>query len=111
MDTTKVGHHYRVFLYIKLKPVYIKGTYMDRGFIMPKKISFSDDQIKILEKNPNILQGSEKQTTYQPSDKIKAVRENVEGKAPSQIFKENGFDFDVIGKDIPRKRLYNWRGI
>ena len=78
---------------------------------MTKKSSFSVAQIKELEKNPYILKVSDKQITYQPDFKIKAVKENIQGKSPSEIFLESGFDLDVIGKDIPRKRLYNWRKV
>lgn len=40
---------------------------------------------------------------------MKAVKSSLEGKSPSSIFMESGFDLDIIGKDIPRKRLYTWR--
>lgn len=84
---------------------------MDGGIKMTKKTSFSVAQIEELEKNPHILKVSEKQLTYQPDFKIKAVKENIQGKSPSEIFMDSGFDLDLIGKDIPRKRLYIWRKV
>jgi transposase len=83
---------------------------MDGGFIMSKKV-FSADQIAKLEKNPNIIRVVGKQITYHPDFKLRAVLENIKGKSPADVFVANGFDLELIGKDIPRKRLYNWRKI
>ena len=77
---------------------------------MRKKL-FSKSQMKALEKNSNVIRVTEQAITYNPEFKVKAVRESLTGKTPVQIFVEHGFDSDVIGKDIPRKRLYQWRQI
>jgi transposase len=67
--------------------------------------------MKALEKNPNVIKVTEQIITYNPEFKVKAVRENLTGKTPVQIFLEHGFDLDAVGKDIPRKRLYQWKQI
>ena len=67
--------------------------------------------MKALEKNPNVIKVTEQSITYNPEFKVKAVRENHTGKPPAQIFVEHGFDLDIVGKDIPRKRLYQWKQI
>ena len=54
--------------------------------------------MKELEKNPNVFRVTEQTITYHPNFKIKAVREYLKGKSPSQIFVERGFNLDVIGK-------------
>jgi transposase len=82
---------------------------VDGGFQMTKKLSKS--QIKELEKNPNVILVNDHTITYHPDFKVKAVRENLKGTTPAQIFEEHGFPPDIIGKDIPRKRLYQWRQV
>lgn len=77
---------------------------------MRKKL-FSKSQIKALEKNPNVIRVTEQSITYNPEFKVKAVRETLTGKPPAQIFLEHGFNLDIVGKDIPRKRLYQWKQI
>jgi transposase len=77
---------------------------------MRKKL-FSKSQMKALEKNPNVIKVTEQSITYNPEFKVKAVRENHTGKPPAQIFVEHGFDLDIVGKDIPRKRIYQWKQI
>jgi transposase-like protein len=70
---------------------------------------YKDFQIKELEKNPNIVSVSERTITYSPDFKIKAVQEYKQGKLPSQIFIENGFELEIIGKKQPKRCLQRWR--
>lgn len=77
---------------------------------MAKK-SFTENEIKQLKCNPNIVEVNKNSITYLPEFKVKAVKGNLEGQSPSSIFIDNGFDLDIIGKNIPRKRLYTWRKI
>jgi transposase len=70
---------------------------------------FTEYQIKELVKNPNVLNVSERAITYHPDFKIRAVNEYQQGKIPSQIFIENGFNLEVIGKKQPRRCLSSWR--
>ena len=67
--------------------------------------------MKELEKNPNVLRVTEQAITYHPDFKVKAVLENIKGEGPARIFMDHGFDLDIIGKGLPRKRLYQWRKI
>jgi transposase len=73
--------------------------------------TFSKSQIQELEKNPNVISVRDHTITYHPNFKVKAVHENLRGKSPAQIFEEHGFNLDIVGKDIPRKRLYKWRQV
>lgn len=75
---------------------------------MSQKI-FTEYQIKELEKNPNIVRVSERSITYHPDFKYKAVREYQNGKIPSQIFIEHGFNLELIGKQQPKRCLQRWR--
>lgn len=73
------------------------------------KTIFNEHQMKQLEANPNVVKVSEKSITYSPDFKVKAVKQNLEGKGPYQIFSENGFDMEVIGVKKPQKCLGRWR--
>jgi hypothetical protein len=75
---------------------------------MSKNI-FTEYQIKELEKNPNVLRVSERAISYNSDFKVKAVMEYKCGKIPSQIFIENGFNLEVIGKNQPKRCLQRWR--
>ncbi|WP_408011623.1 HTH domain-containing protein [Pseudalkalibacillus sp. A8] len=66
-------------------------------------------QRKQLEKNPNVRHVSDRSITFQPEFKVKAVKENLEGKGPMDIFKEAGFDVDIIGHKKPNQCLKRWR--
>ncbi|MEZ2325433.1 IS3 family transposase [Bacillus tropicus] len=73
------------------------------------KTIFNEIQMKQLEKNKNVLKASERSISYCPDFKIRAVKENQQGKGPSQIFLENGFNLAVIGKKKPKQCLKRWR--
>ncbi|WP_047155553.1 HTH domain-containing protein [Aneurinibacillus tyrosinisolvens] len=75
------------------------------------KIIFNAFQMKQLEANPNVSKVSERSLTYHPDFKLKAIKENLKGKEPMQIFLENGFDLTIIGKDKPKQCLKRWRKI
>lgn len=70
---------------------------------------FTETQIKELENNSNVMRASERAVTYLPAFKVKAVHEYRNGKSPSQIFIEHGFNLDVIGKRQPKQCLQRWR--
>ncbi|MBG9587221.1 transposase [Cytobacillus firmus] len=76
---------------------------------MSKNI-YNEYQIKELEKNPNVLSASERSISYSPGFKLKAVKDYKNGKTPSQIFIEQGFDLEMIGKEQPKRCLQRWRG-
>jgi transposase len=72
---------------------------------------FSESQIRQIEDNANVLHVSERSITYQPSFKLAAVKAYLEGTSPAEIFKEAGFNLDIIGRDIPNGCLKRWRKI
>lgn len=75
---------------------------------MSKKL-YNEFQIKELKKNPNVTSASERSISYSPDFKIKAVKQYKQGKIPSQIFIEHGFDIEMIGKEQPKRCLQRWR--
>ncbi len=76
------------------------------------KSKFSEEQIKVLLVNCNVDKCSDRAITYNKEFKIRAVKQyNEEGKTARGIFKEAGFDLNVIGKDVAKGCLKRWRKI
>lgn len=70
---------------------------------------FNAKQMDLLEQNPNVNKVSDRSITYNPDFKIQAVKLNLKGKSPQQIFIDHGFDLKVIGGDKPQQCLKRWR--
>jgi transposase len=73
------------------------------------KITFTESQRRELESNPNVIKVSDRSITYSPDFKVTAVKENIEGKGPSQIFLKYGFDMSIIGSKKPKQCIKRWR--
>jgi transposase len=82
---------------------------MRNGRIIMSKIIFNEQQRRILEKNPNVSSVSDRAIQYTAEFKIRAVKENLAGKGPVQIFIEADFDLDMIGKKKAQSSLERWR--
>ena len=75
---------------------------------MSKRI-FTQGQIEELLKNPYVARCSEKSITYHKDFKLSAVKQyQEESLSAVQIFKQAGFNLDVIGRDVPKDCLYDW---
>jgi putative transposase len=79
-----------------------------RGTIM-SKITFSNKEIKILQKNPNVQRVSSLAITYTEDFKNKFINEYQAGKFPRQIFEENGFDIDILGIKRIEQSAFRWK--
>jgi hypothetical protein len=75
---------------------------------MSKRV-FNKKQMDKLLQNPNVNKCSEKSISYSKSFKVKAVKEWETGISPKEIFKQAGFDLNVIGPTIPKDSLKRWR--
>jgi len=60
---------------------------------------------KKIEANRFVASVSDRSIQYTAEYKIFAVKENLAGKGPVQIFKENGFDLEVIGVEKARSSI------
>lgn len=75
---------------------------------MNRKI-FTEEQIKTLSKNKNVRRCGAKSVRYKKSFKESALRQyNEEGLSAVEIFKEAGFDLDLIGIRKPNKLMHQW---
>lgn len=73
------------------------------------KRMFTQDQIKALLANKNVVKCSKKSITYCPDFKLMAVKQYYhEGISPMQIFMNVGFDITVIGAKTPKECLRRW---
>ena len=78
---------------------------------MAEKRFTSKEQTQ-LAMNENVLKVSENSITYKGEFKVHAVQQNLrEGKSPSTIFVEAGFDLETIGRSNPRRCLNRWRTV
>ncbi|MEH7225751.1 hypothetical protein V7112_18220, partial [Bacillus sp. JJ1566] len=62
--------------------------------------------IKQLMENPIVINVTTNAINYSPEFKVKAVLSYIGGNSHSEIFRENVISPDLIGPDIPRKRLF-----
>jgi len=70
---------------------------------------FNEEQIKELLRNQNVTKCSNKSITYKKDFKISAVKKYQEGLPASLIFKQAGFNIDLIGRKTPKWCLERWR--
>lgn len=78
---------------------------------MSKRI-FTREQIKTLLDNPNVSKCSGKAIVYSKDFRIKAIKlYNEQGLGPQEIFRQAGFNLDIIGADKPKGCLKRWQKI
>lgn len=70
--------------------------------------TFTEEQIDELLKNTNVSYCSERSITYTKDFKLLAVRLYEQGLTSSEIFKQAGFNVDVVGRHQPKECLYRW---
>ena len=70
---------------------------------------FTPEQIEILFKNPNVESINPNTIRFTSEFKESALKKDSEGISASQIFKDAGFDLNVLGKETPKTSIRNWR--
>jgi transposase-like protein len=76
------------------------------------KIIFTKEQIEEMSENKNIAKCSERSITYSNDFKMKAMRQyHEEGMSSGEIFRQAGFNLDIIGKRKPKDCLKFWNKI
>lgn len=70
---------------------------------------FTKHQMKNLLKNPYVDKVNPTMITYSDEFKRIFIAEDSNGKPPRVIFKECGFDIDLLGSSRIRKAAYRWR--
>ena len=109
MDTLKKVDLFGVLsIFNERNPRYTSHTIYEREHIM-SKILFNEHQRRQIEANPNVASVSDRSIQYTAAFKLKAVQENLSGKGPVQIFKEAGFDLEIIGAQKAKSALSRWK--
>ncbi|MFQ8601762.1 MAG: HTH domain-containing protein [Anaerovoracaceae bacterium] len=70
---------------------------------------FTVEEICELEENPYVDRVDNIRITYSEEFKEHFIKEYIKGKNPSEIFREAGFDPEVLGKKRIEKAGYRWR--
>ncbi|MHB8173185.1 MAG: transposase [Nitrospirota bacterium] len=70
--------------------------------------TFTAKQIKALLKNEYVAKCSEKAITYTKEFKLLAVERHRQSLTAAQIFRDAGFDLELIGKNLPYSRMNRW---
>lgn len=75
---------------------------------MSKK--FTEEQTKELLKNENIVR-CKRTIVYSKDFKINAVRLYEQGLNPQEIFRQSGFDLNIIGRRKPKSLIRDWNKV
>ncbi len=76
------------------------------------KIIFTKEQLKELSRNKHVKKCCKKAITYSEDFKVQAVKQYYdEYLTPKEIFKEAGFDLEIIGKKMPGWCLDRWKKV
>jgi transposase-like protein len=74
------------------------------------KIIFTREQIEELLKNENVVR-CKRTIVYSKDFKIKAVKLYEQGLNPQEIFRQAGFNLNIIGRKKPKSLMLNWNRI
>ena len=75
-------------------------------------MKFTNEECLELRKNPNVVKCSNKAVTYSKEFKCKAVKQYTdENLSSDEIFRLAGFNLDILGKNIPKDRISDWKNI
>jgi transposase-like protein len=75
-------------------------------------MKFTTEECLELRNNLNVVKCSQKAITYSKEFKQKAVKQYLdENLSCGEIFRLAGFDLNVLGKDIPKDRISDWKRV
>jgi hypothetical protein len=75
------------------------------------KRRFTQEQVKELLQNKNVETCSEKSISYNKDFKVLAIRQKQEGLSNMEIFKQAGFNVDLIGHETPESCIKRWKRV
>jgi transposase-like protein len=73
--------------------------------------TFNQEQRVVIENNSSVQKCSDTTITYTKEFKLKALKQYEEGISPTEIFREAGFEMQLIGAETPRRSIGRWREI
>jgi transposase len=69
---------------------------------------FTEEQLAALRSNPNVKKATPKSIQFSERFKLDFIDQYDEGKLPSQIFRDAGFDVETIGRKRLKRAYTNW---
>lgn len=72
------------------------------------KVTFTKDEIKLLQQNPYTIRVSELSITYSDEFKRLFIEDYLKGKTPKTIFVESGFDIEILGSKRYEQAAARW---
>lgn len=78
------------------------------GVKLSKKL-FTEKEVEILSRNPNVKNISVKEITYTDEFKRIFIAEDQKGKFPREIFDDHGFDINILGLTRIKSAAKRWR--
>ena len=74
-----------------------------------EKAEFSKKEISALKKNRYVVNVSRSRITYSEEFKARFIREYLDGRKPTEIFRDAGFDVSVLGSKRIERSSARWR--
>ena len=72
-------------------------------------IRFSKEEQMLLLRNKNVIKVTDKSITYSDEFKVSSIQSYAKGKFPVEIFREAGFDLNIIGNKNPKRCINRWK--
>ena len=69
---------------------------------------FTQEQMNKLRKNPYVSYCSDRSITYTKDFKLFAIKLYEQGLPSSEIFRQAGFNLDLVGRHQPKECLFRW---
>jgi hypothetical protein len=74
-------------------------------------IRFSKEEQVLLLRNKNVTNVTDKSITFSDEFKVNSIQSYAKGKFPAEIFRDAGFNLNIIGNKNPRKCINRWKRI
>ncbi len=69
---------------------------------------FTEEQIETLLRNKHVIKCSAKTISYAKEFKLLAIELHNQGLTAAEIFWDEGFDLNVVGRNLPYKCMNRW---
>ena len=71
--------------------------------------NLNEEEIRTLRKNPYVVDVNERGVSYSKDFKFLFIKEYMQGKKPTAIFKDAGFDVKVLGSKRIERACARWK--
>lgn len=71
--------------------------------------NLNEEEIRTLRKNPYVVDVNERGVSYSKDFKFLFIKEYMQGKKPTEIFKDTGFDVKALGSKRIERACARWK--